>query len=91
MILVTVFKDRERYESDLRKAFLQIRPSVKKQDDAWAEAKEIVSKVDFSQKVNVSTDFYQGKKPGEIKEDVYAVGFSIAQGRRFKAKLSLDI
>ena len=93
MILVTVFKDRERYEKDLHKAFNKIRATnaTAKYDDMWDLAKSVTSKVDFTQKVHVSPAFFEGKKQSEIKSDIYAIGHDIAQGRRFKAKSSLYV
>jgi hypothetical protein len=90
MILVTVYKDRERYESDLHKTFNKVKFKADTPDEAWADAKEKTSKIDFSQKVHVTDTFFIGKRESEIKEDVYALGFSIAQGRRFKTSMSLE-
>ncbi len=93
MILVTVFKDRERYESDLRKSYRTLCGSEAglSENSVWSLAKELTSKVDFTQKVHVTDAFYSGKKPGEVKDDIFAIGHSIAQGRRFKVSTAYYI
>ena len=91
MILVTVFKDRERYESDLRKSYNRVKSRCGSDGEAWMLAKEETSKVDFTQKVHLSSSFFTEKKPHEIKEAVYAIGHDIAKNRRFKAKLSVGV
>ena len=94
MILITVFKDKERYESDLRKSFKQIRAQHSKKvsdNHIWELAKGATSKVDFSQKVNVDPSFFVGKKPKELKDDIYSLAWDIAKNRRFKTTVSVDI
>jgi len=91
MILVTVFKDRLRYEKDLRKSFQKFHKGTGlNQNSAWAMAKEVVSKVDFTQKINVSSSFFKDKSKKEIQDDAYALGHGIAENRRFKVELSFD-
>ena len=94
MILVTVFKDRERYEADLRDTFKKIVTGAgisAKYSDIWELAKKATSKVDFTQKVNVSASFFEKKKPHEIKNDIYTIGHDIAHGRRFKTNMSFHV
>lgn len=91
MILVTVFKDEEKWSMDLRRNSNKF-GATSGSRDAWDKAREVTSNVDYTQQVNVADSFFKtmsGKPKGDknIREDVYAVGQSLAPGRRFSAKL----
>jgi len=84
MLTVTVFKERDAYERDLHKTFKRVyrKYSAQEQNDAWAEAKRLTSKIAFTQYVRLHTAFF-GKKAGDPKQKMWEIGHDIAQGRAF--------
>ena len=82
MIIVTIFKDELKWSSDLRKAAIKcgLNQGNKK---AWEQAKEITSKIDYTQSLRPGPSFFDQ----HALTNARSIGHDIANGRNYRVEL----
>ena len=82
MIVVTVFKDELKWSSDLRKSALKCGLNSGNKN-AWNEAKEMTSKVDYTQSIKPHQSFFDKDTDKKVRD----IGHAIANGRNYRVEL----
>lgn len=83
MIKITVFKDEAKWSTDLRKSALKCGLN-NGNTNAWNDAKEITSKVDYTQSINSSLEFMNSR---HAESNARAIAHDIVAGRNYRVEL----
>lgn len=84
---ITVFKTKEKYDSDLLKSAMRLglnKSNNKKR--IWEDAKEATSSIDYVQRINLSETFYNTKQR-EQSIALSTMAHDIAKGQGYKVEM----